>query len=47
VWEARLEAMAPEIDGKLYLTDIELAGGGVAELGMSRELRLPRRMTMT
>jgi ribosomal protein S12 methylthiotransferase len=24
VWEARLEGMAPEIDGKLYLTDIEL-----------------------
>ena len=26
VWEARLEGMAPEIDGKLYLNDIELAG---------------------
>jgi len=24
VWEARLESMAPDIDGKLYLTDIEL-----------------------
>jgi len=24
VWEARLESMAPEIDGKLYLTDIEV-----------------------
>ena len=23
VWEARLEGMAPEIDGKLYLTDLE------------------------
>src|ERR1700674_4981723 len=23
VWEARLEGMAPEIDGKLYLTDIQ------------------------
>jgi ribosomal protein S12 methylthiotransferase len=34
VWEARLERMAPEIDGKLYLTDIELPGGGeVAEPG--------------
>ena len=33
VWEARLEGMAPEIDGKLYLTDIELAGGEVAEAG--------------
>jgi ribosomal protein S12 methylthiotransferase len=33
VWEARLEGMAPEIDGRLYLTDIELAGGEVAEAG--------------
>jgi len=33
VWEARLEGMAPEIDGKLYLTDIELCGGEVAEAG--------------
>ena len=33
VWEARLEGMAPEIDGKLYLTDIELNGGEVAEAG--------------
>jgi ribosomal protein S12 methylthiotransferase len=33
VWEARLESMAPEIDGKLYLTDIELPNGGVAEAG--------------
>jgi ribosomal protein S12 methylthiotransferase len=33
VWEARLEGMAPEIDGKLFLTDIELPGGEVAEAG--------------
>ncbi|HVH70802.1 MAG TPA: 30S ribosomal protein S12 methylthiotransferase RimO [Candidatus Dormibacteraeota bacterium] len=33
VWEARLEGMAPEIDGKLYLTDIELPNGDVAEAG--------------
>jgi ribosomal protein S12 methylthiotransferase len=33
VWEARLEGMAPEIDGKLYLTDIELPGGEIAEAG--------------
>jgi ribosomal protein S12 methylthiotransferase len=33
VWEARLEGMAPEIDGKLYLTDIELPDGEVAEPG--------------
>jgi ribosomal protein S12 methylthiotransferase len=26
VWEARLEGMAPEIDGKLYLNDLEVAG---------------------
>jgi ribosomal protein S12 methylthiotransferase len=33
VWEARLEGMAPDIDGKLYLTDIELPGGGSADVG--------------
>jgi ribosomal protein S12 methylthiotransferase len=33
VWEARLEGMAPEIDGKLYLTDIELSDGEVADAG--------------
>jgi ribosomal protein S12 methylthiotransferase len=33
VWEARLEGMAPEIDGKLYLTDIELPNGEVASAG--------------
>ena len=33
VWEARLEGMAPDIDGKLYLTDIELPSGEVAEAG--------------
>src|SRR5208282_435589 len=33
VWEARLEGMAPAIDGKLYLTDIELPGGETAETG--------------
>jgi ribosomal protein S12 methylthiotransferase len=26
VWEARIEGMAPDIDGKLYLNDIELEG---------------------
>jgi len=30
VWEARLEGMAPDIDGKLYLTDIELPNGVAA-----------------
>ena len=33
VWEARLEDMAPEIDGKVYLTDIELATGEAAAAG--------------
>ena len=33
VWEARLESMAPDIDGKLYLTDIELPCGEVASSG--------------
>src|SRR5260370_7209618 len=33
MWEARLQAIAPQIDGKLYLTDIELPGGEVAEAG--------------
>jgi ribosomal protein S12 methylthiotransferase len=30
VWEARLEGMAPEIDGKLYLNGIEIAGSSIA-----------------
>ena len=33
VWEARLEGMAPDIDGKVYLTDIELPSGEVAMTG--------------
>jgi ribosomal protein S12 methylthiotransferase len=33
VWEARLQSMAPDIDGKLYLTDIELPSGEIAESG--------------
>jgi len=33
VWEARLEGMAPDIDGKLYLTDVELPNGDVATTG--------------
>jgi ribosomal protein S12 methylthiotransferase len=32
VWEARIAGMAPEIDGKLYLTDIEPRAGGRAAL---------------
>jgi len=33
VWEARLEGMAPDIDGKVYLTDIELPSGDIAGTG--------------
>src|SRR5881394_1018861 len=33
VREARLEGMAPEIDGKLYLTDVEVPGGEIAATG--------------
>jgi ribosomal protein S12 methylthiotransferase len=33
VWEGRLEGMAPDIDGKLYLTDIELRTGELAVAG--------------
>jgi ribosomal protein S12 methylthiotransferase len=33
VWEARLQGMAPDIDGKLYLTDIELPSGDLAAPG--------------
>ncbi len=36
VWEARLEGMAPDIDGKIYLTDIEVPDGiypRIAETG--------------
>jgi ribosomal protein S12 methylthiotransferase len=33
VWEARLEGMAPDIDGKLYLTDIEPSNGEIGSAG--------------
>jgi ribosomal protein S12 methylthiotransferase len=33
VWEARVETMAPDIDGKLYLTDTELPTGEIATTG--------------
>jgi ribosomal protein S12 methylthiotransferase len=33
VWEARLQSMAPDIDGKLYLTDVELPSGQIAAAG--------------
>src|SRR5215831_17428529 len=30
IWEARIEGMAPDIDGMVYLTDIEVNGGQAA-----------------
>ena len=33
VWEARLEGMAPEIDGKVFLNDIQTEDGVVARAG--------------
>jgi ribosomal protein S12 methylthiotransferase len=33
LWEARLEGMAPEIDGKLYINDIVEADGAAAQPG--------------
>jgi len=42
VWEARLEGMAPEIDGKLYLTDIELPNGEIAEAGDVARVEITR-----
>jgi len=42
VWEARLEGMAPEIDGKVYLTDLELPGGGLADTGDAVEVAIEK-----
>jgi hypothetical protein len=42
VWEARLEGMAPDIDGKLYLTDIELATGDTAAAGDVARVEITR-----
>lgn len=33
VWEARLEGMAPEIDGKVFLSDIQTESGMIAKPG--------------
>jgi ribosomal protein S12 methylthiotransferase len=41
VWEARLEGMAPDIDGKLYLTDIEVRGAA-AEAGDAVRVEITR-----
>jgi len=42
VWEARLEGMAPDIDGKLYLTDIELPTGEAAESGDAARVEITK-----
>ena len=42
IWEARLQGMAPEIDGKLYLTDIELSDGRLAEAGDAARVEITR-----
>jgi len=42
VWEARLQGMAPEIDGKLYLTDIELSDGRFADTGDTARVEITK-----
>jgi len=42
VWEARLQGMAPEIDGKLYLTDIELPDGRSANPGDAARVEITK-----
>jgi ribosomal protein S12 methylthiotransferase len=42
VWEGRIEGMAPDIDGKLYLTDIELPTGEVAAAGDVARLEITK-----
>jgi ribosomal protein S12 methylthiotransferase len=42
VWEGRLESMAPDIDGKLYLTDIELPNGEIASTGDVARVEITR-----
>ena len=42
VWEARFESMAPDIDGKLYLTDIELPSGEVASSGDTARVQITK-----
>jgi ribosomal protein S12 methylthiotransferase len=42
VWEARLQGMAPEIDGKLYLTDIELPDGRFADTGDAAHVEISK-----
>src|SRR5712672_2157988 len=43
VWEARLEGMAPEIDGKLYLNDIEVAQALLPARGADADAQADRQ----
>jgi ribosomal protein S12 methylthiotransferase len=42
VWEARLQGMAPDIDGKLYLTDIELPTRQIVTMGDVVKVRIDK-----
>ncbi|MGC1903528.1 MAG: 30S ribosomal protein S12 methylthiotransferase RimO [Candidatus Acidiferrum sp.] len=42
VWEARLEGMAPDIDGKIYLTDVELPTGETATVGDAARVEITK-----
>ncbi len=46
VWEARLESMAPDIDGKVYLTDVEISSPSSASL-VSAEIGDVARVEIT
>jgi len=45
VWEARIEGMAPDIDGKFYLTDIELPSGEIAAAGDVAQVQVDKTDT--
>jgi ribosomal protein S12 methylthiotransferase len=42
VWEARLEGMAPDIDGKVYLTDVQLPSGEAAAVGDAARVEITK-----
>lgn len=44
VWEARLQGMAPEIDGKLYLTDIEPQPGVTVRPGDMAKVEITKAL---
>jgi ribosomal protein S12 methylthiotransferase len=45
VWEGRLEGMAPDIDGKIYVTDIELPNGESAITGDAARVEITKADT--